>query len=131
LILLILINPNHLLRKIYKREYATIKMTDKYKLQYWDSRNTVLSINWAGDREDYIRGDCRVRAIRGSTDVVKHNRNHLQIKNYTKPMTLDQARTYIAENSGMLGQIHDCVGLTLEDVCKKVEFGKPIQVRNK
>jgi hypothetical protein len=105
-------------------------MVDKYKLQYWDSRNTVLSINWAGDREDYIKGDCRVRAIRESTDVVKHNINHLQIKNYTNPMTLDEARAYIAENSGMLGsQIHDCVGLTLEDVCNKVEFDEPIQVR--
>ncbi|MFA4960316.1 MAG: hypothetical protein WC548_01505 [Candidatus Pacearchaeota archaeon] len=106
-------------------------MVEKYKLQYWDNKNTVLSISWASDREDYVTGDCRVRAIRESTDVYEHNRGHSQVQNYTEPMTLDESRTYIAKNSKMLGsQIHDCVGLTLEDVCENVEFGEPIQVRN-
>ena len=106
-------------------------MVEKYKLQYWDIENTMLSINWVGDRKDYVRGDCRVRAIKKSTDTERHNTSHHQKQNYSKPMTLDESRIYIAENSEMLGsQIHDCVGLTLEDVCEKVEFDRPIQVRN-
>ena len=78
-----------------------------------------------------FRSDCRVRAIKESTDVDEHNKGHHQRQNYAEPMTLDELKTYIAKNSGMLGsQIHDCVGLTLEDVCKKVEFDEPIQIRN-
>jgi len=104
----------------------------KYRLQYWDHRNTVLSINWAADRRDYVPGDCRVRAIKAITDVEKHNKSNYQRQNYTKPMTLDEARVYIAKNSRMLGSpINDCVGLTLEDICGVVEFDEPIRVRNK
>ena len=102
----------------------------QYKLQYWDPRNKLLSIKWAKDRKDYIAGDCRVRAIQESTDVDEHNKIHSQKQNYSKLMTLDEARRYIEENSQMLDEVHDCVGLTLEDVCKVINFSMPIKIRN-
>ena len=105
-------------------------MAKQYKLQYWDHRNEALSINWASDREDYVAGDCRVRAIMGSTDVDEHNKQHFQRQNYSPPMSLEEARQYIAQNQDMLGKVHDCVGLTLEDVCGVVEFSEPIRIRN-
>lgn len=103
-------------------------MTEQYKLQYWDRENQFLSINWAG--KGHAFGDCRVRAIMDNTDVNAHNKTHFQKQNYSKPMTIEEAREYIAKNTGMLGEVRDCVGLTLEDVCKVVEFSKPIEIRN-
>ena len=106
-------------------------MSKKYRLQYWDSQNSVLSISWAWDRENYIAGDCRVRAIKESTDIEKHNKINHQTQNYTKSMTLNESRAHIVKNSKILGsQIHDCIGLILEDVCEKVEFDETIQIRN-
>lgn len=104
-------------------------MVEKYKLQYWDHRNNLLSINWAHSR-DYVAGDCRVRAIPGDMNVDDHNRIQFQRQTYSAPMTLEEAREYIAQNSEMLGKVHDCVGLTLEDVCIVADFTKPIEVRN-
>lgn len=105
-------------------------MVEKYKLQYFDRGNEVLSINWAGDRKDYVAGDCLVRAIMGDTNVDEHNKTHFQKQNYSAPMTLEEVRLYLVQNIGMLGEVHDCVGLTLEDVCKVVEFTAPIRIRN-
>jgi len=105
-------------------------MAEQYKLQYFDCRNEVLSIGWAVDREDYVAGDCRVRAILGGTDVDQHNKKHFQRQNYSAPMTLEDARQYIEQNKSMLGEVHDCVGLILEDICKVVEFSEPIRIRN-
>jgi len=106
-------------------------MAEKYKLQYWDHANTVLSIGWATNEEEYVAGDCVVRAIKETADVDQHNKKHFQHQNYTEPMTLSEARRYIAQNKEMLGSlIHDCVGLTLEDTLEEVEFRRPIRVRN-
>ena len=103
---------------------------EKYKLQYWDTLTTVLSIKWANDRQDYVSGDCRVRAVTGDTNVDEHNRKHFQRQKYSASMTLEEARQYVAQNLSMLGEVHDCVGLTLEDVCRVVEFPESIQIRN-
>jgi len=109
-------------------------MAEKYRLQYWNPRETSLSINWVGmrqgDKRPHEIGDCRVRAIRESTDIKAHNESHFQKQKYTEPMTLDDVRNYITQNNAMLGEVHDCVGLTLEDACIEVEFSEPIQIRN-
>ena len=44
-------------------------------------------------------------------------------------LSLDKIKD-IGQNSPMLREVHDCVGLTLEDVCKAVEFTEPIKIRN-
>lgn len=100
-------------------------MVERYKLKYWDSANKVFSIDWAFNRENYVPGDCYVRAITEDANVIKDSKIH-----YSSPMTLKKAREYIVKNPEMLGQIHDCVGLTLEDICKSVDFLKPIKIRN-
>ena len=105
-------------------------MSINYRLQFWDKRKNALAINWAKDRVDYVEGDCRVRAILGSTDVEEHNKNHFQRQEYSEPMTLEQARDYIKVNTARLGEVHDCVGLTLEDACFNSDFAKPVEVRN-
>ncbi|MDP3771689.1 MAG: hypothetical protein Q8R16_05295 [bacterium] len=55
----------------------------------------------------------------------------MQSQTYTDPLTLDAARRYIAEHTVMLGaQIHDCVGIVLEDAEDRIiPFDPPIQVR--
>jgi len=107
-------------------------MTEKYKLRYWDRDEKVLSIRWAGDRTDYVPGDCRVLAIKESTQISQDQKSSLLGQKYTAPMTLDELREYIVKNAKMLGSlIHNCVGINLEDICEAVEFEKPIEVRSK
>lgn len=53
----------------------------KFKLQYWDSRKTVLSSDFVHvivDIMGYVAGDCYVRAIKESTDVDAHNEKTLR-----------------------------------------------------
>ena len=118
-------------QKIYKaRINAYRDMAETYRLQYFDDRDGVLAINWAKDRKNYVPGDCRVRAIHGDTDLAEHNRVHFQNQNYSAPLTLEEARLYISQNTGLLGEVHDCVGLALEDICGVADFSEPIQIRN-
>jgi hypothetical protein len=102
----------------------------KFKLQYWDPRKTVLSIEFAHDK-GYVLGDCYVRAINESTDEDAYNKKHFQMHRYTKPMDIDEARSFVSQNTDMLGEVHDCIGLTLQDANDKREYFKePIIIRN-
>jgi len=103
---------------------------NKFRLQYWDSREEVLSIQWAFGRKDYVSGDCYVRAIAEETDVNEHNARNHQNQKYSEPLTLDEARKYVEDNVRMLGEVHDCLGLRLEEKCEVAEFSAPIVVRN-
>ena len=106
-------------------------MTDKYKLQYfWPHKTNVLAIQWASG-EDYVSGDCLVRAIQDTTDVDTHNISTHQKQLYSIPMSLKEARDFGARNYIMLGEVHDCLGLTLEDACnQEVRFDSPVEIRN-
>lgn len=108
-------------------------MVNRYRLQYRDERNNALSIQFAYYKTGAIPGDCyRVKAIKESTDVELYNKDHFPGKNYTNPMTFDEARQYIAQNHELFGsQRFLCVGLTLEDICGKIDFDVPIQIRNR
>lgn len=108
-------------------------MTNRYRLQYLDERKNALSIKFAHYKVGEIPGACyRVNAIKESTDVDRYNKNNFPIKNYTKPMTFEEAREYLAQNPELFGsQRFLCVGLTLEDACGKIDFDVPIQIRNR
>ncbi len=103
---------------------------EKYRLQFFDAHKACLAINWANAYENgkFATGDCVVRAICGTTDVDAHNRAHQQLQTYTEPMSLEDARRYIAEHILMLGSmVHDCVGIVLEDSENPiVRFDPPI-----
>jgi hypothetical protein len=106
-------------------------MEEKYKLQYRNYKEDSFAIRWTHNKKDYVEGDCLVKAIKTDTDVKINKRLRLQENYYTNSMTLDGARNLIVKNKNMLGsQIHDCIGLTLDDICESVEFDEPIQVRN-
>jgi len=108
-------------------------MTTKYKIQFHNRLKSAISIQWAFDRkEDYVPGDCYVRGISADTDVDEHNKAKCQKQVYTDALTLDEARQFVLDNVELLGEIHDCLGLTLEDRCedKSVCFDKPVEVRN-
>jgi len=100
-------------------------MADKYRLQYFINSKDVLAITWAESN-----GDCRVRALKESTNVAEHNTSHFQEQTYSDPMTLGEVRDYISANTELLGTlVHDCVGLHLEDLCADVQFKEPVSVR--
>ena len=103
----------------------------RYRLQFFDrSEPKIFAINWVAG-PGRVAGDCRVRAIAGTTDPDAHNRASHQRQRYSEPLTLDEARAYVAANAAGLGTlIHDCVGLQLEDGTPDVDFAEPIQVRN-
>jgi len=105
---------------------------ERYRPEYFGRERDILLINWANDNPNYSTGDCRVKAIHESTDVKKHCRKNFHKSFYTDPMTLDEARRYIFDNSGMLGSlINNCVGLRLEDRCNdemNLDFETPIPV---
>jgi len=109
-------------------------MTQRYRIQFFDEEAKVLAINWVGihpeDKYECEAGDCRVRAIAEETDIARHNKSHFQNQQYTEPMTLEEARTFIERNKSGLGIMNDCVGLTLEDSLKTVEFTEPVRVRS-
>jgi len=123
-------------------------MVAKYRLK-WSSyyKEDCLAIQWAHGNENYVAGDCYVRALQEGTDEYKYLKETLQptyIK-YTKLLTLEEIREFVAENKSFLGtQIHDCVGILIEDDpvdgphehdfqkygSKKIDFAIPIEVRN-
>jgi len=109
-------------------------MTQRYRLQFFDKRTSILAINWTNmvpeDAYPGESGDCRVRALTGETNVGEHNKRRYQNQDYTAPITLEEAKAFIESNKKGLGKIHDCVGLTLEDSLTTVEFNEPIRVRN-
>jgi|SRR3989338_6451092 len=100
----------------------------KYRLQYFDQDRTVLAIQWAHSRVDYEPGDFYVRAIKETTSVSAHNKANNQRQIYTRPHSIDQARVFI----GRFGvqDVHDCVGLALEDERRYIDFDIPILFRN-
>jgi len=109
-------------------------MDDQYRLQLFDIHGACLAINWASayGADRYATGDCVVRAIRSTTDVAAHNRTRGQLQRYTDPMTISDVRRFIDEHRMMLGsQVHDCVGIVLEDSEDRiVPFDQPITVRS-
>lgn len=109
-------------------------MDEWYRLQLFDTHGACFAINWANAYENgrFATGDCVVRAIRATTDVDTHNHARHQLQRYTEPMSLGDVRRYITEHPMMLGaQIHDCVGVVLEDADDCIiTFGAPIQVRD-
>lgn len=107
-------------------------MVEKYRIQHSDSSETAFSIRFAHKREDYVDGDFYVRAIKGSTDVDKHIRKHFYRKLYTDPMTVEEARTFIEQNRDMIEEVHDCMGLILddEDGYVVIDFDEKILIRN-
>ena len=106
-------------------------MADKYRLQYfWPHKTDLLAIQWACGK-DRTSGDCLVRAIQDTTDVDDHNRSNNQMYLYSVPMSLEEARDFVARNHVMLEQVYDCLGLTLEDACnQEVRFDSPVEIRN-
>lgn len=58
-------------------------------------------------------------------------KKHCERHRYTESMDIDKARLFVSQNTGMLGKVHDCVGLALEDANdEKVYFKEPIIIRN-
>jgi len=105
-------------------------MTNKYRLKLFGPRGSAFAIHFSTAEKNYSQKNCRIRAIMESTDVTKHNKNNLSNANYTEPKTIEEVKEYISKNQGMLGDNKNCKGLILEDICRKVDFNKSIQVKN-
>lgn len=107
-------------------------MEERYRLQYFRSK-TSLSIKWCNNEDNYVRGDCRVRAIKESTDIKVHNKKNLQSNLYTGLMTKKELKEFISRDPDLLGSmINNCRGLVLEDFVffEKVDFDSPIEIKN-
>ncbi|MDP3699052.1 MAG: hypothetical protein Q8R47_05695 [Nanoarchaeota archaeon] len=100
----------------------------RYRLLYTDRQHKVLAIQFAHHRSDYVPGDFYVRALKGTTDIMNHNKKH-GLQDYTPAYTLDRAIIFI-QKIAKVGQVHDCLGLRLEDEQSYVNFNQPIMFRN-
>ena len=103
-------------------------MHEPIRLKYFSAG--TLNIRWASDRKDYVQGDCYVLAVRASVPVAAHGGPGVA---WSEPMPLADARAFIAAHPQMLGsQIHDCVGVALEDGDRAtIAFATPIRVRDR
>lgn len=101
---------------------------ERYRILYTDRHHKVVAIQFAQHRRDYVQGDFYVRAIKGTTDIHKHNKKHTP-KDYTTAYTLDRTIMFI-EKIAKVGQVRDCLGLRLEDDQRYLDFNQPIRFRN-
>jgi len=101
---------------------------EKYRLQHFMRDRNILAIKFANFSSDYVPGDFYVRAILGTTNSVAHNKANGQKNIYTQSYTLAQARQVIM-NWSNFGEVHDCMGLALEDESRYVDFEKAIHFR--
>gem|GEM_PF-3522925 len=101
---------------------------EKYRLQYFDRNRTVLAIQFAHLRNDYLPGDFYVRAITGRVDITKPPFKKF---NYTPITTLGEARNFIQDFGQKTGEDSDCFGLLLEDQQRYVDFNQPIKFRDR
>ena len=101
---------------------------EKYRLQHFMRDRNILAIKFANFSPDYVPGDFYVRAILGTTNPVAYNKANGQKNIYTQPYTLAQARQFII-NWKNFDEVHDCMGLSLEDEYRYVDFEKAIHFR--
>jgi hypothetical protein len=98
-------------------------MVVRYRLQYINSNNALLSIKRPYEEVNYMPGDCRVQAT-------EENGTHTHLKKaFTEPMTIDEIREYLLKNHGLLGPSRDCIGLSLDNSGRNIAFDEAIQVR--
>ncbi len=96
--------------------------TERFRLKFFSPLH--FAIRWASERPGYVAGDCYVVVFTADADAGTPT---------MAPMAPEEIRAYLAERVDMLGgQIHDCVGLSVEDADgRAVDFVEPIRVRNR
>ncbi len=100
----------------------------KYRL-IWFIKDSLLALDFSHHGVARVAGDCIVRAIKEETDVDAHNKTDFQEQQYTEPMTIEEARSFIlGEGRKAVGSdVERCLGLSLEDSDnEKVLFDDPI-----
>ncbi|HLD00946.1 MAG TPA: hypothetical protein VJC39_04325 [Candidatus Nanoarchaeia archaeon] len=104
---------------------------EQYLLLYSGRHLDALCIRWVNGPEN--KGNCRVEAILGSTNLDEHqNSTSRMVYSDSNPLTLDLARTFIAQNSQLLGSnINDCVGLYLRAQNQEINFAEAVRVKSK
>lgn len=90
-------------------------MSERIRLKYQTAG--TLSIRWAHERKDYVAGDCFVCACRETSDPSEFDLHDADPSTaWSRPMTLEEAREFIAGHRHMLGSmINRCLGVTLLD----------------
>jgi hypothetical protein len=97
-----------------------MKKEERFRLWWYDQEQTILRIDYPGpcgrQKGMYTEEDCYVVAIEETTDPEEYKKSHNGlVVSFTEPMTLSEARAFIASDFSRVGIVRDCLGLVLID----------------